>query len=120
MVKTSGLRVPAKYCRRSRLPRRKKGLLWRLLAGLRLLLVLLLWVSTSAASCVRVINSITARSTTFSRMPGIVSAQQTTAPEFNSSPTHSGLLARLRHTSARVGLFFLLQERFCGQLFDSP
>src|ERR1700678_4428579 len=112
MVTTSGLRVPAVYCRQSRLPR-KKGLLWRLLAGLRLLLVLLLWVSTSAASCVHVINSITARSTTFSRMPGIVSAQQTTAPEFNSSP--HGLVrchgdpARLRHTSARVWLFFLLQ-----------
>ncbi len=74
--------------RKSRLPR-KKGLLWRLLAGLRLLLELLLWVSTSVASCVRVINSITARSTTFSRMPEIVSAQQITAPEFNPSPTDS-------------------------------
>src|ERR1700677_3105094 len=85
MVTTSGLRVPAKECRQSRLPR-KKGLLWRLLAGLRLLLVLLLWVSTLAASCVRVINSITARSTIFSRTPGIVSAQPITAPVFNSSP----------------------------------
>src|ERR1700733_6239576 len=98
---STGLRVPAKYCRQSRLPR-KKGLLWRLLAGLPLLLVLLLWVSTLAASCVRVINSITARSTIFSRTPGIVSAQPITAPAFNSSfpdglDRHHGDPARLRH-----------------------
>src|ERR1700683_822035 len=94
--------------RRESLPPRKKARQCGLLVGLRVLLVLLLWVSTSVASCVRVTNSITARSTTFSRMPGIVSAQQITAPEFNSSPTDSGLPARLRHTSARVWLFFLL------------
>jgi hypothetical protein len=72
--------------RRKSLPPRKKAPLCGLLVGLRLLLVLLLWVSMSVASCVRVTNSITARSTIFSRMPEIVSAQQITAPEFNLSP----------------------------------
>ncbi len=89
MVTTfTGYNIPAN--RRKSLPPRKKGLQCGLLAGLQLLSELPLWVSTSVASCVRVINSITARSTTSSRMPGIVSAQQITAPEFSF---HHGLMS---------------------------
>ena len=77
----TGYNIPVKS--RKSLPPRKKGLQCGLLAGLQLLSELPLWVSTSVASCVRVISSITAPSTISSRMPGIASAQQTTAPEFS-------------------------------------